>query len=33
MKLNRRRFGKLPNAAVAVFDDEDDDNVLVVVLE
>jgi hypothetical protein len=21
MKLNRRRFGKLPNAAVAVFDD------------
>jgi hypothetical protein len=23
MKLNRRRFGKLPNAAVAVFDDED----------
>jgi hypothetical protein len=24
MKLNRRRFGKLPNAAVAVFDDEDD---------
>jgi hypothetical protein len=30
MKLNRRRFGKLPNAAVAVFDDEDD---VVVVVE